>query len=177
MTEVMMLRRKPQHGLLMEHCPPPDVFKDIYELHQLFKCVVSDYPQIPSKGTPELRRCLIVEEYDELLEALAKGDLEKIADGIADCIVVLLGTAVSYGIPFNAVWREVHRTNMAKVGADGKPIFREDGKFLKPEGWQPPNIQAIISNAVHGYLRHQEAQKEAAEQARLSALAHEDQNE
>lgn len=171
MTEMMILRYKKQTGLLFQHTDRgevPDVFRDILELHDLFKCVISEYPQIPGQGTPQLRMNLISEEYNELREALIAGNITEIADAICDCIVVLLGTAVSYGIPFNACWREVHRTNMAKVGADGKPIFRADGKFLKPPGWLPPNIKSIIEKAISSHTNN-------AETERLNSLAHEDQ--
>lgn len=68
-------------------------------------------------------------------------DLVKIADGCVDSHVVISGTAIEYGLPEDEVYEEVHRTNMAKV--DG-PI-REDGKRLKPEGWEPPDIAGILA--------------------------------
>ena len=81
-----------------------------------------------------LRMDLLDEEVGELHEAVEKGDIVKIADAIADLTYVAVGTAVAYGIPFDAVFAEVHRSNMTKLGKDGKPVYREDGKVITP-GW------------------------------------------
>ena len=62
---------------------------------------------------------------------------------MADIIYIVCGTAASYGIPLNKVFDEVHRSNMAKL-VDGKPIRREDGKILKPEGWTAPDIKKVL---------------------------------
>lgn len=118
-----------------------DWYKDIKDFHAV---VLSDnFPNIPhitDDKHKNLRIELISEEVKETLKALEEGDLVEIADGIADAIVVLLGTAVTYGIDIRPIWNEVHKTNMAKK--DG-PV-REDGKKLKPEGWQPPDIRRIL---------------------------------
>ena len=75
-----------------------------------------------------------------LVESQPEPDLGGIADGIADLIYVLLGTALSYGIHIAPIWDEVQRTNMAKEGG----ATRHDGKVLKPEGWQPPDVRGIL---------------------------------
>ncbi len=106
--------------------------------------ILSDIPHIPDKETKEIRMMLIREEVKETLDAMEVGDLVEIGDGIADSIVVLIGTALHYGIPLDDIWDEVHKTNMAKK--DG-PI-REDGKRLKPAGWQPPDVKGIL--IAHG---------------------------
>lgn len=99
-----------------------------------------------------LARELVEEEWGvETQDALSKfmanpsrENIVEVADGIADSIYVLCQLARSLGIPLNDVWSEVQRTNMAKVGADGKVVRREDGKILKPEGWTPPKIWDVI---------------------------------
>ena len=106
-------------------------------------------PAIPDEEIIKLRVNLIEEEYDELMDAIRMGNLIEIADACADLVVVVVGTAIAYGIPFSDVWDEVHRTNMAKVSG---PV-REDGKRLKPEGWTPPNIARILLDAAsHSYI-------------------------
>lgn len=80
------------------------------------------------------------EELDETLQAMCRDDLPAIADGLADLIYVALGTAIAYGIDLRPVWSAVHAANMAKIGGP----TREDGKVLKPEGWQPPDIKGIL---------------------------------
>lgn len=66
------------------------------------------------------------------------------ADALADLVVVIVGMALELGLPLDRVWDEVHRANMAKVGPDGKVMYRGDGKVLKPEGWTPPDIKKAV---------------------------------
>ena len=86
----------------------------------------------------------MTEELKELLDAMSREDLVGIADGLADLLYVVFGTAVAYGIPMDEVFAEVHRSNMTKLGPDGKPIIGEEGKRLKGPGYVPPNIQALV---------------------------------
>lgn len=93
----------------------------------------------------ELRRDILREEWRETDEAMARGDMIELADGLADIIYVAVGTALEFGIPLDRVWAEVHRSNMAKRDpATGMVRRREDGKVLKPEGWTPPDIAAAL---------------------------------
>lgn len=115
----------------------------VREFHTQFGVQIMETPTVPDEMRQGLRKRLITEECLEFLTAWEKRDLVEIADGIADLIYVLLGTALSYGIPIGDVFNEVHRTNMLKV----KGSVRDDGKILKPEGWQPPNIAGILEAA------------------------------
>jgi predicted HAD superfamily Cof-like phosphohydrolase len=119
-------------------------FDNVTEFHKLFKLPVGEVPGFTDDVDVALRLKLVEEEMTELWEGHEARDIVLVADAIADLIYVACGMAVSYGIPLNEVWAEVQRTNMAKVGADGKPIYREDGKVAKPEGWTPPDIRSII---------------------------------
>jgi len=115
--------------------------KDIEDFHeQVMEDNFPKEPYMPSKKLRILRGRLIIEEVGEMLDAMDRDDLVKIADGAADAIVVILGTMVTYGIDLRPIWDEVHRTNMLKKG--GKK--RADGKLLKPEGWKPPEIERLI---------------------------------
>jgi predicted HAD superfamily Cof-like phosphohydrolase len=118
-------------------------FDDVKAFHVLFNLPVGEVPTFTETLDQDLRLRLIKEEWIELQEAHEEQDIVLVADAIADLIYVACGMAVSYGIPLNAVWAEVQRTNMAKAGENG-PIYREDGKVQKPEGWQPPDIEGII---------------------------------
>jgi predicted HAD superfamily Cof-like phosphohydrolase len=125
-----------------------DMYDDIMEFHKTF-CPdqINLYPSFPSKKIKELRMRLINEEVNnELIPALEDDNLTEIADAIYDSIVVLLGTAIAYGIP-KAVWTEIHKSNMAKLQEDGTVKIREDGKILKPEGWKAPDIERILRQA------------------------------
>lgn len=122
-----------------------DMYNDVMNFHKTF-CPdqIELFPQIPKKEIKQLRIKLITEEVvKELLPALESDNLVEIADGIFDSIVVLLGTAIAYGIP-KEVWSAIHISNMAKAQCDGTVIRREDGKILKPEGWKAPDIGRIL---------------------------------
>lgn len=107
-----------------------------------------DIPVLTSQGIPpdraELRAELIAEEANETILAIHDGDLVATADGLCDLLCVVYGAALEFGIDLDAVWPEVHRTNMAKVGG---PV-RADGKRLKPPGWTPPDIESALKTAV-----------------------------
>lgn len=115
---------------------------DVETFHKKFGHVINNKPTIPDNNTKALRCILIAEEVGETLSAIGQNDLVGIADGIADSIVVLLGTAVSYGIDMDGVWDEVHRANMSKIGGGKSEI----GKSLKPEGWTPPRIKEELED-------------------------------
>lgn len=85
------------------------------------------------------------EEHDLQLSDTGNGvDLVEAADAIADILVVTYGSGNTLGIPTADVFHEVHRSNMDKLGPDGQPIVREDGKVIKPEGWQKPDIAGAL---------------------------------
>ena len=92
-----------------------------------------------------VRMELLREEYEELQEALRSGDLRSIAQELADLVYVTYGTALAYGIDLDAALREVHSSNMSKLGEDGKPVLREDGKVLKGPNYRPPNMEEAIN--------------------------------
>lgn len=91
-----------------------------------------------------LRKRLHEEELSELHAAMDRVDVIGVADGLADCLYVLYGTAVCYRIPLDEVFREVHRSNMTKTGR------RSDGKTQKGAGYEPPRIQVVLERAGDG---------------------------
>ena len=109
------------------------MFSDVKEFQTAVGQHVGEKPELPSSKERELRIRLLKEEYEEYIQGECKNDLENIAKELADIIYIVCGTAVSYGIPLDRVFDEVHRSNMAKL-VDGKPVRRDDGKILKPEG-------------------------------------------
>lgn len=113
---------------------------DVRAFHEAMEIPVESSPTLATHDRRRLRGDLIAEEAEETVCALDSGDLVEIADGLADLIYVAVGTALELGIPLDRVWDEVHRSNMAKRGG---PV-RADGKQLKPEGWQPPDIARAI---------------------------------
>lgn len=116
-------------------------FTDLLEFHRAITPEhFAELPSVPEDRIIDVRWRLIEEEVRELFDAMHADDLTEIADGIADAIYVLIGTAIAYGVDLPAVWAEVHRTNMAK--ADGPVV---NGKRMKPEGWTPPDIAAVLA--------------------------------
>ena len=95
-----------------------------------------------------LRIALLAEEVAEYMNAEVENDLVAVADGLADIEVIADGTALEHGIPLDHVREEIHRSNMSKLGADGKPIHDGRGKIMKGPNYQPPRIGDIIE--AHG---------------------------
>ena len=111
---------------------------------------MSEEPQFPSReamypngpgetdgrNIRDLRLRLLAEEYDEYLRAEQTNDLVGVADGLADMLVIIIGTAMTYGINIDHVFKLVMQNNFEKF-PDGKASWNEHGKFLKPEGFKP----------------------------------------
>ena len=93
-----------------------------------------------------LRYKLMREENEEYLEAAQNGDIVEIADALGDQLYILCGTLLKHGLQekIAEVFTEIQRSNMSKLGADGKPIYREDGKVMKGENYFRPNIAAVL---------------------------------
>ena len=126
-------------------------FTDVRDFHQAFGQRIGDKPEFPDVSERTLRMKLITEEFNELCDAEEANDLVEVADALADIIYIACGTAVSYGIPLDDVFAEVHRSNMAKL-VDGKVIRREDGKIQKPEGWTAPDVRGVLDKAHTKYV-------------------------
>ena len=122
-------------------------FTDVRDFHQAFGQRIGEKPEFPDEDERKLRVKLLREEFREYLDGESFNDLVEVADAIADIIYIACGTAVSYGIPLDDVFAEVHRSNMAKL-VDGKVIRREDGKIQKPEGWTAPDVEGVLSGKL-----------------------------
>lgn len=98
------------------------------------------------RETVELRYRLMAEETEEYLEAALAGDAVEIADALGDQLYILCGTILSHGMShlIEDVFMEIQASNMSKLGADGKPIYREDGKVMKGEQYFKPRIAEIL---------------------------------
>jgi predicted HAD superfamily Cof-like phosphohydrolase len=93
-----------------------------------------------------LRFNLMKEENEEYLEAVQNNDEIEIADALGDMLYILCGTIIEHGLQhkIEAVFDEIQRSNMSKLGEDGKPIYREDGKVLKGPNYFKPNFEDIL---------------------------------
>lgn len=94
----------------------------------------------------KLRYDLMTEENNEYLEAAQNNDLVEVADALGDMLYILCGTMLSHGMQdkMEAVFDEIQKSNMSKLGADGKPIYRKDGKVMKGPNYFKPNIKEIV---------------------------------
>jgi NTP pyrophosphatase (non-canonical NTP hydrolase) len=116
---------------------------DVLEFHaKLAPQVPRLLPEVPPARTEE-SYCLgfMREELEEIEDAMLKGDLPNVADGLADLIYVAIRAALIWGIDLRPVWDEVHRANMAKEGGPR----RADNKILKPDGWQRPDVAGVLA--------------------------------
>ena len=95
-------------------------------------------------GVAELRYELIREELEEMREALDSRDLVGVADALTDLLYVVYGAGHAFGLNLDETFNEVHRSNMSKLGEDGKPIYREDGKVLKGPNYSPPDLKKVL---------------------------------
>lgn len=93
-----------------------------------------------------LRFNLMDEENKEYLEAASNNDLVEVADALGDMLYILCGTILEHGLQYkiDEVFNEIQRSNMSKLGNDGKPIYREDGKVLKGPNYFKPDIASIL---------------------------------
>ena len=119
----------------------------VAEFHQAFQQKDPTEPTPVSKKVADLRYSLLLEENNEYLEAVEKDDLVEIADALGDQLYIIFGTVLKHGLQdkIEEVFKEIQRSNMSKLGADGKPIYREDGKILKGPGYTKPDIASIIN--------------------------------
>ncbi|MAK41764.1 MAG: hypothetical protein CL997_03660 [Euryarchaeota archaeon] len=121
------------------------IIASLLEFNNAFEIPKIENPGIGSEELIELRIKLLQEEVAEYAEAAREGDLVEVLDALADIAYILAGTVINHGMQhvFDDAFAEVHRSNMAKL-VDGKVLRREDGKVMKPENWQPPNLSQFI---------------------------------
>lgn len=101
-------------------------------------------PSCPDDETMDLRVSLIEEELEELKDAIEDLDIVEIADALTDLLYVVYGTGHAFGIDLDVCFFEVHCSNMSKLGPDGQPIYREDGKVLKGADYVPPDLESVM---------------------------------
>jgi predicted HAD superfamily Cof-like phosphohydrolase len=124
-----------------------EAISSVAEFHTAFG-IENNYE--PTSDLPaevnQLRYKLMREENEEYLEATGNNDIVEIADALGDQLYILCGTILKHGLQdkIGEVFREIQRSNMSKLGADGKPIYREDGKVLKGENYFRPDIKSIL---------------------------------
>ncbi len=124
-----------------------DKLSSVEQFHKSFGLGVSD-TMCADLGAAKnkLRFNLMDEENKEYLEAASNDDLVEVADALGDMLYILCGTILEHGMQYKIeeVFTEIQRSNMSKLGADGKPIYREDGKVLKGPNYFKPDIFGVL---------------------------------
>ena len=121
--------------------------KAVKDFHEAFGLGVNESPKANlGAAKNKLRFNLMAEENEEYLEAANKNDLVEVADALGDMLYILCGTIIEHGMQYKIeeVFNEIQRSNMSKLGVDGKPIYREDGKVMKGPNYFKPTIEGIL---------------------------------
>ncbi|CAN5151842.1 nucleoside triphosphate pyrophosphohydrolase family protein [soil metagenome] len=119
----------------------------VHEFHSAFGLGINEHPVADLGAAKNLLRFnLMKEENEEYLEAANNNDLPEVADALGDMLYILCGTIIEHGMQhkIEEVFAEIQRSNMSKLGSDGKPVLREDGKVLKGPGYFKPNISEVL---------------------------------
>ena len=119
-------------------------FNSVKKFMEVFGQEVKTKAEFPSEKIIKLRYSLIKEELDEFEEALKDKDLKEVADALTDILYVTYGAGHAFGIDLDKCFDEVQRSNMSKLGEDGKPIYNEHGKVMKGPKYFQPNLGKFI---------------------------------
>ena len=124
-----------------------DKIEAVKAFHTAFKIGHLEAPKADlGEAKNKLRFDLMKEENEEYFEASQNNDLVEVADALGDMLYILCGTIIEHGMQhkIEEVFNEIQRSNMSKLGEDGEPIYREDGKVLKGPNYFKPNIAKIL---------------------------------
>ena len=106
---------------------------------------VKEKAEFPENKIVELRIDLIEEELNELKEAIKNKDIVEVADALTDILYVTYGAGHSFGVNLDECFDEVQKSNMSKLGEDGKPIYNDSGKVMKGPNYFAPNLKKIVN--------------------------------
>ena len=120
-------------------------FNDVKKFMETFGQEVKTKAEFPSEKIVKLRYDLIKEELDEFEEAIKTKNLKEVADSLTDILYVTYGAGHAFGIDLDKCFDEVQRSNMSKLGEDGKPIYNENGKVMKGPNYFKPNLGKFTS--------------------------------
>jgi predicted HAD superfamily Cof-like phosphohydrolase len=118
-------------------------YEKVREFHQAFGHPLDVDPSKSAEDLLALRSRLIAEEFYEVME-VDIGDWENNLKELADLLYVVYGFAATFGWDIDTAFNRVHESNMSKLGEEGKPIYREDGKVLKSKSYIPPDLSDLV---------------------------------
>ena len=120
-------------------------FERVKKFMETFGQEIREKASFPSEKITSLRYDLIIEELDELKEAINKKDLKEVADALTDILYVTYGAGHAFGIDLDKCFQEVQNSNMSKLGSDGKPIYNDKGKVLKGPNYFKPDLGKFVA--------------------------------
>ena len=119
-------------------------FEKVGDFMEAFGQEVLYMPTLPDFNLAALRLDLIEEEVQELRDGLGKKSMLEIADALTDILYVVYGAGHAFGLDLDDCFHEVHSSNMTKLGADGRPLYREDGKVMKGPNYREPDLTKFV---------------------------------
>ena len=120
-------------------------FQNVKKFMKTFGQEVKEKNEFPNKKIIQLRYELIKEQLEELNQAIKDKDMKEIADALTDILYVTYGAGHAFGINLDECFDEVQKSNMSKLGADGKPIYNEKGKVMKGPHYFKPNLKKFTT--------------------------------
>lgn len=124
-----------------------DTLALVRDWHEHFEVPINPKPSLPDERIA-MRLAILEEEVRELREAIETNDMTEVLDALCDIQFVLDGTFLEFGLHGvkDDAFQEVYRSNMSKLGEDGRPVHREDGKVMKGPNFTPPNLAQFIGD-------------------------------
>lgn len=119
-------------------------FEMVGDFMEAFGQEVLYMPIMPSSTLMALRLDLINEEVQELRDGMGKRSMLEMADALTDILYVVYGAGHAFGIDLDECFDEVHRSNMTKLGEDGRPLYRKDGKVMKGPNYEEPDLSQFL---------------------------------
>jgi predicted HAD superfamily Cof-like phosphohydrolase len=119
-------------------------FQSVKKFMQTFGQEVKNKAEFPNERIVRLRSDLIKEELEELNQAIKDNDIKEVADALTDILYVTYGAGHAYGIDLDKCFEEVQRSNMSKLGTNGKPIYNDSGKVMKGPNYFKPDLNKFL---------------------------------
>ena len=119
-------------------------FEKVGDWMEAFGQEVLYIPTMPDFNLAALRLDLIEEEVQELRDGLGKKSMLEVADALTDILYVVYGAGHAFGLDLDDCFHEVHRSNMTKLGEDGRPMYRDDGKVMKGPNYEEPDLSQFV---------------------------------
>ena len=120
-------------------------FQSVKKFMKTFGQEVKSKAEFPNDKIEKLRYELIKEELEELNQAIKDKNLKEVADSLTDILYVTYGAGHAFGIDLDECFNEVQRSNMSKLGSDGKPIYNEIGKVMKGPNYFKPDLSKFVN--------------------------------